>query len=132
MRLDTLTIQICYLTILQVTNLTEVSWGKIQGVGRAVFPFWRFSGKPSVLVFFNFRSPSLSLAHGPCFHFMISIEQRSGYSKFHCGWRNSISRKRFLVNNTNETWDKKIESQKISGQGNCYDTLVQDSIGLSD
>lgn len=27
--------------------------------------------------------------------------------------------KRFLVNNTNKTWDKKIESQKISGRGNC-------------
>lgn len=68
----------------------------------------------------------------PLFHFMVSFEYSSGYSKFHCGWRNSTSRKRFLVNNTSKTWDKKIKSQEISGRGNCYDTLKQASIGLSD
>lgn len=65
----------------------------------------------------------------PPFFFRI---YNSGYSKFHCGWSDSTSRKRFLVNNTYKTWDKKIESQKIPGRDNCYDTLEQDSIGLGD
>lgn len=36
----------------------------------------------------------------PFVHFIISIESSSGHSKFHCGWINNTSRKRFLVDRT--------------------------------
>ena len=55
----------------------------------------------------------------------------SGCSDFHCGWRINVSRKRFLVQNTNKTWDQEMKLQKISEGGNYYDPLELESV-LSD
>lgn len=129
MEINTLTIQICHLIILQVRSLTGIYWGKIQGFRKTVFLFGNSKGE-SVSCLFHLLQATTFLTYGSFLYITISIKYSSGCSDLHHSQKINTSRKRFLVNSTNKTWDKKIKLQKISGRGNMtfWSKTLQDLV----